>query len=295
MAKRAMQAAVSSEWVHSFERAGLGKAPFRCVGYRVSKFQASPEAPVKPGSSCDYCGQSIMHVFEIVAADGQSFHVGRDCVERTGDTQLIESSRREYWAQERALRNAHFDAEAAARGKVRAAEMAETAARNANELAMVIEGAAVVESSQNSSEWDRNVAVTVYRELTTGERNGVTDREWRVLSLGYLAAILPASRRVGSDGDRLKKVRARYEGGPVVGVESPFGPSVLAKFRVIDGPMAGAVLVWKTQRPHATPGDIVEMAATVKGHGAYQGVEQTFVTRCKVTTVERSTLPDERE
>ncbi len=74
---------------HVFERAGLGKAPFRYVGMTESKYQACHGAPVQPGSSCDYCGQGIMYVCEILSADGRRFKVGCDCVARTGDAGLI--------------------------------------------------------------------------------------------------------------------------------------------------------------------------------------------------------------
>lgn len=295
MAKRAAQAAavVSADWAHSFERAGLGKAPFFCRGYSVEKFQAAPGAPIQCGTSCDYCSTAIMRVFRIESSDGHIFKVGCDCVARTGDTELIEAARREQRRQEWAWRNADHAAYAEAHGKVRAAQKAAMAERNAVEMAWVIEGASVVAESQNSGEWDRKVAQTVYRELVTGERDGITDREWRVLSLGYLAAMLPASKHVAADGERLRGVVARYEGGPTVGIDSKWGPSVLARLRVTEGPMAGAVLIWKTGCHPVKIGAVVSLTGTVKGHGEYAGTAQTFVTRCKVTVVEESPLAEE--
>jgi hypothetical protein len=71
--------------IHPFERAGLGKAPFRCVGFYESKYQACQGAPIQPGSSCDYCSQGIMNVFRIKGADGKEFKVGCDCVAKTTD------------------------------------------------------------------------------------------------------------------------------------------------------------------------------------------------------------------
>ena len=75
--------------LHCFERAGLGKAPFKIVGSYECKFQACPGAPVQCGGSCDYCGQGIMYAVAIKSADGQTFKVGCDCVARTGDAGLI--------------------------------------------------------------------------------------------------------------------------------------------------------------------------------------------------------------
>lgn len=76
---------------HIFERAGLGKAPFRCVGSFELKWQACPGAPIQPGGSCDYCSQGIMYAYAIKSADGRRFKVGCDCVMRTGDAGLIKS------------------------------------------------------------------------------------------------------------------------------------------------------------------------------------------------------------
>lgn len=75
--------------VHVFERAGLGKAPFRFVGFYEKTYQACPGAPIQPGSTCDYCGQGIMICCEILSADGKRFKVGSDCVNKTGDRGLI--------------------------------------------------------------------------------------------------------------------------------------------------------------------------------------------------------------
>ena len=74
--------------VHVFERAGLGKAPFRFVGLTEAKYQAGPGAPIQPGSSCDYCGEAIMEVCHIRSADGRNFKVGNVCVGKTGDAGL---------------------------------------------------------------------------------------------------------------------------------------------------------------------------------------------------------------
>jgi hypothetical protein len=74
--------------IHPFEKVGLGKAPFRVVGFSVQKYQACYGAPVQPGSSCDFCGTSIMNVFSIQGADGSRFKVGIDCVKKTYDKAL---------------------------------------------------------------------------------------------------------------------------------------------------------------------------------------------------------------
>lgn len=77
--------------MHCFERAGLGKAPFKVVGCHESKYQAHPDAPIQPGGCCEYCGQGIIYVVEIRGADGRTFNVGSDCMNRTGDAGLIKA------------------------------------------------------------------------------------------------------------------------------------------------------------------------------------------------------------
>lgn len=73
---------------HIFERAGLGLAPFRVVGFEHKTFQACPGAPIQCGGSCDYCSNAISHFCWIASADGNRFKVGCDCVKKTGDRGL---------------------------------------------------------------------------------------------------------------------------------------------------------------------------------------------------------------
>lgn len=71
--------------IHPFERAGLGKAPYRVTGSYESKYQAipgDPNCPIQPGSSCDYCAAGIMLVVKVRSADGRDFKVGCDCAGR---------------------------------------------------------------------------------------------------------------------------------------------------------------------------------------------------------------------
>lgn len=76
--------------IHKFEQAGLGKAPFRVVGYEAKTYVACPGAPVQVGGSCDYCGAGIIHTFYIESADGHRSHVGSECVMKTGDAGLTD-------------------------------------------------------------------------------------------------------------------------------------------------------------------------------------------------------------
>jgi hypothetical protein len=72
--------------IHIFEKAGLGKAPFKVTGISENLFSI-PGVPgsTKPGGSCDYCSTSIRYEFHIVSADGKRSKVGCDCINKAGD------------------------------------------------------------------------------------------------------------------------------------------------------------------------------------------------------------------
>ena len=84
--------------IHCFEKAGLGKAPFRFVGMvhqpklygqAVVGYAGGVAITTKPGTSCDFCGTYIINIFQLESADGKRFVVGCDCVRKTGDAGLI--------------------------------------------------------------------------------------------------------------------------------------------------------------------------------------------------------------
>jgi hypothetical protein len=87
----------TTQTVHKFEAAGLGKAPFKYIGMEIQDI-AYGEAVIsraggilvttKPGGSCAYCGTYIVNMFNIESADGKKFHVGSECVNKTGDAGL---------------------------------------------------------------------------------------------------------------------------------------------------------------------------------------------------------------
>lgn len=83
------------EIIHAFQERGLGVAPFRLVRIFMSRYQACHDAPIQPGSACDYCGTGIMEVCVIRDATGHEFKVGNQCVAKTGDRGLIDTVKRE--------------------------------------------------------------------------------------------------------------------------------------------------------------------------------------------------------
>ena len=75
--------------LHPFEKAGLGKAPFKFIGMthevgpiRLADGMTTIGAPGQPMGSCDYCGQGIALVCRVKSSDGNVFKVGCDCVNK---------------------------------------------------------------------------------------------------------------------------------------------------------------------------------------------------------------------
>jgi hypothetical protein len=121
----------NSNTVHVFERAGLGRAPFRFIGTGVEIYQAipgDPNCPIQPGTSCDYCGQGIRNVCYIKDVDGKRFKVGCDCVLKTGDRGIVDPVKR---AVNRAKREAK-----AKRDRARISRCRETITRSDVRTAM---------------------------------------------------------------------------------------------------------------------------------------------------------------
>lgn len=77
---------MSSETIHTFEQAGLGKAPFRFVGMFEKRGPIPcPDgtmigAPGQPMGTCDFCGNGIAQCCQIESADGKIFVVDRKSV-----------------------------------------------------------------------------------------------------------------------------------------------------------------------------------------------------------------------
>ena len=96
--------------LHVFQRAGLGVAPFRCVGFSEMVI-THPDGSTQAGGSCDYCSTGIRYACHIRSANGNTFIVGTDCVARTGDAGLIRSykTRSEVRAANRAKAKAKDD------------------------------------------------------------------------------------------------------------------------------------------------------------------------------------------
>lgn len=91
--------------IHAFEKAGLGLAPFRCVGVerRVGPIKIGEQggcemwsgSPGQPMGVCGFCGTGIADCYVIVSSDKKRFIVGCECVKKTDDRGLIDTVKRE--------------------------------------------------------------------------------------------------------------------------------------------------------------------------------------------------------
>lgn len=71
---------------HPFEKAGLGRAPFRFAGFErrfgpihLDDGITTIGAPGQPMGTCDYCGTGIGNIVHVKSADGNRFIIGLDC------------------------------------------------------------------------------------------------------------------------------------------------------------------------------------------------------------------------
>lgn len=80
--------------IHKFEKAGMGKAPFKYLGIEFQDIRYGERVlangcTTKPGGTCAYCGTYIVNMYQIESADGIKNHVGSECIKKVGDAGLI--------------------------------------------------------------------------------------------------------------------------------------------------------------------------------------------------------------
>ncbi len=105
--------------MHPFERSGLGKAPFRFVGAVQQDIRYGEacvgvvngvEIMTKKGGTCAHCGTYIVNMFDVMSSDGKRFHVGSDCVLKTGDAKLVAAVKKAVSKAAKVKREAKADA-----------------------------------------------------------------------------------------------------------------------------------------------------------------------------------------
>lgn len=277
--------------VHCFEKAGLGKAPFRCVGMASipssSLAEANPTAynnalamlPKGIGcGSCQYCGTGIMHNFIIQSADDRRFVVGSDCVAKTGDAGLIQQVKRERVRVKQEAREAKRSMRRSELEALWAAERAERAAVFCASHADLIEAA---------KPW--MIEGTFVNDLLTRAMAGffISDRAEAALvkavaDLNEAARLRATSRHVGKPGERLtvkvKVQQVRWFDRPAF--NAPWRQETCYIVTLRDEADNALVVKGTSFRPEE--GAELTIKATVKDHTEYRGMRQTNVQRVKV-------------
>ncbi len=263
------------ETIHDFERAGLGKAPFRFVGSAERLFQACPGEPVKPGGCCKFCFAGIRYACIIKSADGQINDVGQDCVKRL-DPEIYTAYRAELKEQRRAERESYW-------AVIRAEEAAGRADRNRAilERANAVEAASREELPDLWAKLDSTSSANGYmshlRDKIIAEIRAEGDPDESELST-FEGLVLESECAGfhGCVGDKLKKMSVTYIGH--VAFESSFGTQRVYKFRTADNKL----LTWKTSGvldnaqnktgafAAKSPGMKMLITATVKAHVSYR-------------------------
>jgi hypothetical protein len=263
---------------HPFEKAGLGYAPFRCVGCRENWFEM-PGFGRKPGGTCDYCGTGILYEFVIKSADGKSFVVGCDCVRKTGGNvadfdHIRLQNARERRAQKASARRATRQAQWEAERQARQAERQESATAWRNEHIALVNtlteyagtNAFLLSMQQQLREWGSLTA----RQVESTERVFTVQRRQ--------AEAAANSKHVGTVGERVKSAKIRVVRSLQVGWNT-FGYKDTPRILVTLEDDAGNQLTWWTSRHEEVSTEFATAAFTVKDHTVYNGTKQTIVQR----------------
>lgn len=261
---------------HPFERAGLGKAPFHCVGCRENWF-VMEGCGRKPGGSCNYCGTGILYEFVIRSSDGAEFVVGSDCVEKTGGQ--VEGFREERLKMAREKRALKVEGRRKEREAQWAKERAERIAANAVDwLADHADLDAQLKAYAGNNEFIKDMAraVVLWGRLTGGQIGAVqkslareAERERKLAS----------AKHVGSIGKRMAAVvkcvfskhlgTSYFNGYP--------SQRYIVKFETVDG----NDLTWFGSYGCIVSDKEVTIKFTPKEFEVYQGIPQTIIQRVK--------------
>lgn len=261
--------------VHPFERAGLGKSPFRCVGCRENWFVMG-DGSRKPGGTCNYCGTGILNEYVIKSSDGKSFVVGCDCVQKTNADvvgfreerlKLARTKRATKVSERRSIKRAEWD-------KIRAEQ----------------------KITRMDSFYAMKPALCERLDNYTGEHSFLNAMRENLNAWGSLSEKMVAVvERLFAEEDRQAELRINSKFFGVVGVrsknvmvkitacikvgESNFGyrsqPIVLVKMETESGDQ----LTWFTSSYYDLSTEFESAAFGVKEHSEYKGVKQTIVQR----------------
>jgi len=259
--------------IHPFEKAGLGKAPFTCVGVHENVYVTAGGAHKQPGGCCNYCGTGIQYEYEIVSADGAKFVVGSDCVARVGDVAEFRETRLKFARDRRAMK-------AQVRRAIRQAVWdKEREERKANWKIANKATADKVTDYDGSNEY--LISMKLFALENGYITNNMADAIERTFEFEERKELIrQRSKHIGNEGERFKKVMAKITASKLIGYNEfyyPPVPRVLVKLETESGDQ----LVWWTSRGYQIDEEFAPVSFTVKGHDEYDGVKQTIVTRVK--------------
>lgn len=273
--------------VHVFEQAGLGKAPFNCIGVAsipdASMAEKNPvgyanamKALPKGAGSCKYCGMPLIHNYIIKDALGTTFVVGCECVNKTGDAGLMTETVKVKKAHEKAIR-----AEKSAKKKADIKAQREAELKEKQD-AFILENPKEVHYLFENK--DKNFflgslysAFKQWGNLTPGQLNALRKNVEQ-----ENAPMLPSNHQ-GNIGERIKvavKV-TRIATVPCRG----FGYGDRLSLDIITlQDAAGNIFVVKTKTYlDINVSDEINITGTIKEHSEYKGIKQTIIQRVKVS------------
>jgi hypothetical protein len=261
---------------HPFEKAGLGKAPFRCIGVEEMVF-TMPDGESKAGGACQYCGTGIRWAYQIKSSDGAHFHVGCDCVEKTGIVEDFDTvrkanikSRREAGA---VVRREQRAAKVAAERLERLHTRLEATEQWRNENAVVVARLRAY-NGINQFLLDSQASLALWGRLTERQASAVVSS---FAATERIEAQRANSKHVGQIGKRIKDAQVRVTACFAIGKTDfyPFLTRYVVKLETVDG----NVLTWYTTNGEPAYEAFETASFSVKEHNVYDGVHQTIITR----------------
>lgn len=275
--------------IHCFEKAGLGKAGFRCVGVvsipSPSLAEQNPTAYMAAMAelprdlhcgSCNYCGTAIMHNFIIESADHRRFVVGSDCVAKTGDAGLIKEVRRVRLVKAQEKR-------AAKRTMARAEREAMWKAERSDRAAIFIVAHADLIERAKAFETNYFIKSVITRGIEGGfiSDKAMNAVEAAINNMENNARMRLASRHVGTVGKRetfnVRVDRINSYERPAYGRHGYETVWIVTLRDSNDN-----AIVVKSSAFCPEKGETLTIKATVKEHNVYNGEEQTIIQRVKI-------------
>jgi hypothetical protein len=259
---------------HPFEKAGLGQAPFRCVGVTENVFML-PGGESKAGGCCDYCYTGIRYEFHIESADDKHFKVGCDCVRKTGMVAGFREVRAKHAREKR-------QAGAAIRREARQAEWAAQRAQMAADRRAAFDAAYPGLSDQLLAYEGTNEFINNMRGglIAWG---GLTERQAEAAQtaltrLAQQEVAKVTSKWFGAIGD---KVTLTLTVNRVINMSYGTYPTIVS-FLYLCTDEHGNAVNYKGNSAVFDNADTVTVKATIKEHTEYNGVMQTVIQRPKL-------------